>query len=46
LRAPAFELISALRFESDPRLNGQPFAGFSAILIERLTLVREPAPSR
>lgn len=42
LRAPAFELISALRFESDPRLNGQPFAGFSAILIERLTLVREP----
>jgi hypothetical protein len=46
LRAPAFELIAALRFESDPRLNGKPFAGFSAILIERLTLVREPESSR
>ena len=46
LRAPAFELISALRFDSDPRLNGQPFAGFSAILIERLTLNFESKPSR
>ena len=41
LRSPAFDPIAALRFESDPRLNGKPFAGFSAILIERLTLVRE-----
>ena len=42
LRSPAFDAIAALRFDSDPRLNGVPFAGFSAILIERLTLVREP----
>jgi Caspase domain len=34
LRAPAFEGISAVRFDSDPRLNGTPFAAFSAILIE------------
>lgn len=34
LRAPAFEGISAVRFESDPRLDGTPFAAFSAILIE------------
>jgi hypothetical protein len=34
LSAPAFEGISAIRFESDPRLNGTPFAAFSAILIE------------
>lgn len=46
LRAPAFELIAALRFESDPRLDGKPFAAFSAIMIERLTLVREPKSSR
>jgi len=45
LRAPAFELIAALRFESDPRLDGKPFAAFSAIMIERLTLVREPKSS-
>ena len=42
LRAPGFEPIAALRFDSDPRLDGKPFAGFSAILIERLTLVHEP----
>lgn len=42
LRAPGFEPIAGLRFDSDPRLNGKPFAAFSAILIERLTLVREP----
>jgi hypothetical protein len=46
LRAPGFELIAALRFESDPRLDGKPFAAFSAIMIERLTLVREPKSSR
>jgi hypothetical protein len=43
LRAPGFDRIAALRFDSDPRLNGKPFAGFSAILIERLTLTRAPA---
>lgn len=42
LRSPGFAPIAALRFESDPRLNGKPFAAFSAIMIERLTLVREP----
>ena len=42
LRAPGFEPIAALRFDSDPRLDGKPFAAFSAIMIERLTLVREP----
>lgn len=36
LRAPAFEGIAAVRFESDPRLNGVPFAAFSAILLEGL----------
>lgn len=34
LRAPAFEGIAAVRFESDPRLGTTPFAAFSAILIE------------
>jgi hypothetical protein len=43
LRSPGFAPIAALRFESDPRLNGKPFAAFSAIMIERLTLVREPS---
>jgi hypothetical protein len=46
LRAPGFEPIAALRFDSDPRLDGKPFAAFSAIMIERLTLVREPKESR
>ena len=46
LRSPGFAPIAALRFESDPRLNGKPFAAFSAIMIERLTLVREPKSSR
>lgn len=45
LRAPAFELIAALRFESDPRLDGKPFAAFSALMIERLTLVHDPKSS-
>jgi TIR domain len=39
LRAPGFEPIVAVRFESDPRLNGVPFAAFSTILIERITFV-------
>jgi len=39
LRAPAFEGISAVQFSSDPRLNGVPFAAFSAILIEQITIV-------
>ena len=34
LRAPAFEGIAAVRFESEPRLGTTPFAAFSAILIE------------
>ena len=38
LRAPAFDGITAVRFESDPNLNGRPFAAFSAILIEELVL--------
>jgi hypothetical protein len=38
LRAPGLDGIVAVRFDSDPRLNGVPFAGFSAILIEQLTL--------
>jgi hypothetical protein len=43
LSAPAFEGISAVRFESDPRLNGTPFAAFSAILIEEIKITpREP----
>jgi hypothetical protein len=41
LRAPGFAPIAGLRFDSDPRLDGKPFAAFSAILIERLTLVPE-----
>lgn len=42
LRSPGFAPIAALRFDSDPRLDGKPFAAFSAIMIERLTLVRGP----
>lgn len=38
LRAPGFDDISAIRFDSDPRLDGKPFAAFSAILIEQLTM--------
>lgn len=38
LGAPGFEGIRAIRFDSDPRLDGKPFAGTSAILIERLSL--------
>lgn len=39
LDAPAFEGIAAIRFESDPRLQGRPFAAFSGILIEGLWFV-------
>jgi hypothetical protein len=44
LRAPGFAPIVAVRFDSDPRLNGRPFAAFSTLLIEQLTFVpaREP----
>jgi TIR domain-containing protein len=38
LHAPAFAPIVAVRFDSDPNLNGRPFAAFSALLIERITL--------
>ena len=38
LHAPAFAPIMALRFDSDPNLNGRPFAAFSTLLIERVTL--------
>jgi hypothetical protein len=38
LDAPGFAPIVALRFDSDPNLNGRPFAAFSTLLIERITL--------
>jgi hypothetical protein len=38
LDAPGFSPIVALRFDSDPNLNGRPFAAFSTLLIERITL--------
>lgn len=40
LTAPGSDGISAIRFESDPRLKGKPFAAFSAVLIEQLTMTR------
>ena len=45
LNAPGFEGITSIRFESDPRLNGVPFAGFSTIVIESLMLTRMAAKS-
>ena len=39
LHAPGFAPIVAVRFDSDPNLNGRPFAAFSTLLIERITLV-------
>jgi TIR domain-containing protein len=39
LRAPAFDGIASVQFSSDPRLNDIPFAAFSALLIEQITLV-------
>jgi hypothetical protein len=41
LESPGLDDISAVRFDSDPRLGGKPFTAFGAILIERLTLVRK-----
>ncbi len=38
LHAPAFAPITAVRFDSDPNLDGRPFAAFSTLLIERITL--------
>ena len=38
LDAPGFAPIVALRFDSDPNLNGRPFAAFSTLLIERITV--------
>ena len=38
LTAPAFDGIAAVRFASDPNLNGKPFAAFSTLLIEQITL--------
>jgi hypothetical protein len=40
LVAPGFNGIKSVRFDSDPRLNGVPFAAFSAVMIERLSLNR------
>ena len=40
LDAPGFDDIAAVRFDSDFRLNGVPFAGFPTILIEQITLER------
>lgn len=40
LTAPDNKVITAVRFDSDPRLNGKPFAAFSAVLIEQLTMTR------
>lgn len=40
LIAPGLKGISFLRFTSDPRLNEKPFAAFSAVLIEDLTMSR------
>jgi hypothetical protein len=37
LESVTFQGIAAVRFDSDPRLNGKPFAGFSTLLIEQLT---------
>jgi hypothetical protein len=37
LESVTFQGIASVRFDSDSRLNGKPFAGFSTLLIERLT---------
>lgn len=34
--------IAAVRFESDPRINGVPFAAFSAVLIEGIWITAMP----
>lgn len=38
LESPGFNRIAAVRFDSDPRLNGKPFSAFSSIVIERLSM--------
>lgn len=38
LIAPGLNRIAALRFDSDPRLNGKPFSAFPTILIERFVM--------
>ena len=38
-RAPGSVPIAAVRFDSDPRLDGKPFAAFSALLIEQFAFV-------
>jgi len=43
LRTPNFDRIASVRFDSDPRLNGVPFAAFSTLLIERIVLLRRAA---
>jgi hypothetical protein len=43
LRTPTFNRIAAVRFDSDPRLDGKPFAAFSALLIERIVVFRSGA---
>jgi hypothetical protein len=40
LKAPGLEGIAAVRFDSDPRLNGRPFSAVSTIMIKRLVLYR------
>jgi WD40 repeat protein len=46
LNAPSGRRIAAVRFTSDPRLDGKPFAAFGALLIERLTLIRPRGSSQ
>lgn len=43
LRAPGFCSISAIRFDSDLRLDGEPFAAFPAILIDGLGFTPRPS---
>jgi hypothetical protein len=40
LKAPGLVGISAVRFDSDPQLDGRPFAAVSTIMIKRLVLYR------
>jgi hypothetical protein len=40
LIAPALTDIAAIRFDSDLRLDGKPFAGFGAVLIENISTTR------
>lgn len=38
LRTPNFDTIASVRFDSDFRLDGRPFAAFEAVVIERIEL--------